>query len=157
LCCPSAATLFGQHLPQQGVAIQFQILPSVSRDWLHDPPLSHFGRLACGATPALSLCCFSCICSLKVQHWEFSILPHPHSLGQVQCSTPTSTVGVRLQFPVYDFEFCWAGGGSVCPGTEMDYVPGEWGVMCYGWCSPVHSADSSKQLWNELAGRNGMV
>jgi hypothetical protein len=42
---------------------------------------SSSGRLVCHPTPTLSLCCFS-----------------PCSPGQVQCSTPTSTVGIRSQF-----------------------------------------------------------
>jgi hypothetical protein len=53
LCCPSAATLFGQLLPQQGGAIQFRMLPSVPQDQLWDPSLALL--------------------------WEVSLLPHPCS------------------------------------------------------------------------------
>jgi hypothetical protein len=52
-------------------------------------------------------------------------LLHLHSLEQVQYSTPTSAVGVRLQFAVYVFQFCWL-GGLVCPGAALDYFPGVW-------------------------------
>jgi hypothetical protein len=49
--------------------------------WLSWPLLSvsgSSGRLACSHNPFVA---FSCVCSLSVQHWEFSSLPHPHSLG----------------------------------------------------------------------------
>jgi hypothetical protein len=54
------------------------------------------GRLVCHPTPALILCCLTSICSLRVQHWEFSSLSHHCSPVQVQCSTPTSAVGVKI-------------------------------------------------------------
>jgi hypothetical protein len=124
---------------------------------IHHLPL--FVRLACCLNPALSLCAspdlcwvlavplggwlvtpvllsdfaaFTCICSLRVLYWEFSSLPHPHSPGQVLSSTPTSAIGVRLQFTVYAFQACW-GGGSVCPGVAMDYVTGIWVRSCAWW------------------------
>jgi hypothetical protein len=80
------------------------------------------GRLACCPTLALSLCCFSCFYSLRVQHWEFGSLPHSHSPGQVQYFTPPFTVGVRLLFSVYAFQFCSL-GDWLCPGAALDYVP----------------------------------
>jgi hypothetical protein len=134
---PSAAVLFGQLLTQQGGEIQFWILPCFSWDGLGDPahaslqevcllphPLSqplclpglllaasNFSEwLACHPTPTLSLCCH--ICLLRVWSWEFGSLPHSCSEGQVQCSTPTSAVGVRLQFTVYVFQFCCGGAHS---------------------------------------------
>jgi hypothetical protein len=103
-----------------------------------------FGRLVCCSTPSLSLYAFPDICwvlmaplggwlvgpapfsafaalwhitessVLTAQQWEIGSLPLPHSPGWVQCSTPTSGVGVRLQFAVYGCQFCWfifVGGG----------------------------------------------
>jgi hypothetical protein len=51
-------------------------------------------------------------------------LPHPHSLGQVQHSTPTTAVSVRLQFAVYAFQFCWVQSAqelhkTIFPGREI--------------------------------------
>jgi hypothetical protein len=54
-CCPSAAALFGQLLPQQCEAIPFWMLPSVPEISSRIYHLSFFGRLACHSTPALSL------------------------------------------------------------------------------------------------------
>jgi hypothetical protein len=122
LCCPTAATVLCQLLPQQGWGTQFWMLPSVPWGQLWDPHLPWFGRLACCPSSALSLHCFTCIHSLRIWHWEFGFLTHFHSLGQVQHSTPTSAVGVRSQFTVYVFQFCC--GGSVCPGVVLDYFPG---------------------------------
>jgi hypothetical protein len=46
---------------------------------------------------------------LLAESWvmRVQLLAHPHSLGQVQHSTPTSTVSVRFQFTVYVFQFFW--------------------------------------------------
>jgi hypothetical protein len=147
LHCLTATTLFGRALPQLGGAIQFWVLSSVSRDQLQDPPPTRYGKLACHPTPhsqslclswpplstrllwgigchpisVLSLCCFSWIHSLRVQHWAFGFLTHPCSLWQVQCSVPTSAASVRLQFTAYAFQFYW-GGDSICPGAALDYV-----------------------------------
>jgi hypothetical protein len=41
------------------------------------------GKLACPSTSALSLCCFTSVCSLRVRS-----LLQLRSLGQVQCFTP---------------------------------------------------------------------
>jgi hypothetical protein len=150
--------------PSKVVQFSFEYCPlshKVSSEIHH---LLIFGRLACRPTPTLSLCtfpdlcwgledslrswlvtptlvlslyCFTCIHSLRAQHWEFSSLPHPHS--------PTSAVSVRLYFAVYTFQFCW--GGLVCPGAALDYVPRGW-IGELVWWSPVHFADSCKQLWN---------
>jgi hypothetical protein len=51
---------------------------------------------------------------LAVHHWAISFLPHPSVQNwefwtQAQCSTPTSDVGVRLQFAIYTFQFCRGG------------------------------------------------
>jgi hypothetical protein len=64
--------------------------------------LPHFGRLACCSTPLSAF-----VALPTFLYWEFSSLPHPHSLGQVQHSTPTSSVSARLQFTVYAFQLCW--------------------------------------------------
>jgi hypothetical protein len=126
-------------------------------------PLSHFGsttcplwQVACLPTPALRLCAcpdlwwvlvapvegwlvtpllLSAFAALPAfVHWEFSSLPHPCSPGQVQCSTSTSAVSVRLRFDVCIFQFCW--GDSVSPGAVLDYVPwvceSRWGS--HVWC-----------------------
>jgi hypothetical protein len=52
-------------------------------------------------------------------------LPQPCSLVQVQHSTPTSAVGVRLQFYIYASQFC-CGRGSIFLWAALDYVPGRW-------------------------------
>jgi hypothetical protein len=62
-----------------------------------------FERLACHLVPTLSLGCFTQISSLTVWYWEFDSSPHPRFLEQVQCSTLTSAVGIRLQLTVYIF------------------------------------------------------
>jgi hypothetical protein len=54
--------------------------------------------------------------SLRVQHCEFSSLPHPSSPGQVQHSTPISDVSVILLFAVYDFQFAEGGRFSLPRG-----------------------------------------
>jgi hypothetical protein len=83
---------------------------------IHNLPC--FGRLACPPTPDLRRSASPDLCSGLVQllweiglspqvcsqplllspflYWEFGPWPCLHSLGQVQCSTPTSTVTVRL-------------------------------------------------------------
>jgi hypothetical protein len=58
----------------------------------------------------LSLHSCSHLCSLRVL-----LLPPPHSPGQVQPYTPTSTVSVKLQFAVYAFQFCLVWGGFSLP------------------------------------------
>jgi hypothetical protein len=109
----------------------------VPRDWLWDslPALLwEFGLLP---HPLLRFCCFTHISSLRVWYWEFGFLSLPCSLGQVQHSTSISTVGVRLQFTVHVFQFCWGRGGSVCLGAALDYFPEEW-----------------VGEWSRMAGRN---
>jgi hypothetical protein len=65
-----------------------------------------FGRLACCSTPGLSLCSFSLLCSLRV----WLLAPPPFSRGRFSIPThPHLSVGVRLQFNVYAFQFCWGG------------------------------------------------
>jgi hypothetical protein len=59
----------------------------------------------------------------------------PHPLGQVQHSTPTSAVGVRLQFTVYVFQF-WGGVFQSAQGAVLDYFPGG----CVGKLCVVHDA-----------------
>jgi hypothetical protein len=68
---------------------------------------SSSGSLACHLASTINLCCFTSICFLRVRCWEFGSLCHPHSLGHIQCSTPTPAVSARLQFGVYVFQFCW--------------------------------------------------
>jgi hypothetical protein len=91
--------------------------------------LTHFGRLACCSTSSLNLFTSPDLCSVLVAplgvvllpyshcqplllfiHWEFSSLPHPCVLGQVQHPNSVSAVGVRLQFAVYAFQFRWEVG-----------------------------------------------
>jgi hypothetical protein len=85
------------------------------------------GKLACHSASALSLCFFMHK-SLSFQHSEFGSLSHSWSLGQVQHSTPTSTVSVRFQFAVYVFSFVvGAGGGVSLPGAALSYFPEELG------------------------------
>jgi hypothetical protein len=78
-------------------------------------------RLACCSAPSLSLCCCSHI-SLRVWGWKFGFLPHPCSLGQIQHSTPTSTVGVKITVCCLCFSFLFVGGS----GAVLDYFLREW-------------------------------
>jgi hypothetical protein len=80
-------------------------------------------------------------------YWEFSakslvLAPLPFSkVGSA--FHPPSTVGVRLQFAVYVFWFCW---DSICLGAALAYFP-------WGWVGVV----SHKQLCSWPAGRNGVT
>jgi hypothetical protein len=74
--------------------------------------------------PALSLCCFSCIHSLRV----WLLAPPPFSrAGSV--FHPNSTVSVRLQFAVYAFQlYCWWGAFSLprsCTGLCSRVLGGQ--------------------------------
>jgi hypothetical protein len=165
-CCPLVAALFDQLLlparwnnlvyaalfPMRSVLVSITY-PSLG-DWPVTPPmLSTFvplltsarckftssRRLTCCPAPTLSLCCLTHIRSLRV----WLLAPPPFSRA-VQCSTPTSSVSVRLQLAVYVFQLCW-GGFSLprgCAGLCS------WGIgrrVVHGaQCSPVCSADSLK-------------
>jgi hypothetical protein len=62
-------------------------------------------------------------------------LSHPHSPGQVQHSTPTSSVSVRLPFSV------WLGGGFCLPRGSAGIF--SWGVgrgVALGTCSLIQAA-----------------
>jgi hypothetical protein len=88
-----------------------------------------------------------CSCSqtsLLYMHITESLAPCPTLVlpgrGQVQSSTPTSAVGVRLQFPDYVFPLLlWGGGGRlVCPGAVLDYFPRGWtgfSPYCFRLCT----------------------
>jgi hypothetical protein len=82
-------------------------------------------------------------------------VPYSHSLGQVQCSSPNSTVSVRLQFAVYVFQFCW--GSSVYSGAVLNYVPGGWvrelHVVCVAhlFVLQFHTSSFGASLWVEMA------
>jgi hypothetical protein len=67
---------------QWGGTVQFWMLLSGSGDQLFNPLLALLWDVAC-----------CCVCSLRVQCWEFSFLSHPLSVGQVQHST------VPLHYP----------------------------------------------------------
>jgi hypothetical protein len=81
---------------------------------------SSSGKLACYSDPTLILCCFTHV----LVHWEFCteswLLAPLLFSGQVQHSTSTSTVSVKLQFTVYVFQFCW--GLGVQPAQEMHWI-----------------------------------
>jgi hypothetical protein len=86
------------------------------------------GTLSCCPTPAVSLCCFTHIHLQRVWHWEFGYFSHPCSPGQVHFSTwiPLSVLDYCSSFMFFSF----LGGGSVCPGYALDYVPRcGWGVV----------------------------
>jgi hypothetical protein len=177
LCCPSAASLFGQLLQQQGGAIQFWMLPSALSSGIHHLPC--FGWLACHPTPALSLCTSPDLCWVLVAllggwivsllllsafaalpalvHWEFGFLPHLHSLGQVQHFTPNSLLVLGYSLLFMFFSFAWGRFSLTrgCVGLFSQGVGRE--VTCGAWCSPVCSAVSCKQLWSQLVGRNGSL
>jgi hypothetical protein len=99
--------------------------------------LSCFGRLTCSPTPALSLwlaccsvpalslCCYTCVCSLRVQHWKFSSLLHPCSPGRF--SIPIPLLLWVLDYSSLFILFSFVGGVSVCPGAVRG-SPGGWVV-----------------------------
>jgi hypothetical protein len=77
--------------------------------------------------------------------------------GQIQHSTPTSAVSVRLQFAVYVFQFCWE-EDSVCPGTLLNNVPKWWiGESCV-WCDAhlfilqIHTSSfGQREKWHHFS------
>jgi hypothetical protein len=108
--------------PQQSGAIQFWVLTSVPQDKLWELPPACFGKLDCRPTLTLTFVAFPHSFS-ESSALRVLFLAPLHSLGQVQRSTPTSALGVRLQSTVYAFQFCW-GWGSVYPWAVRGYVPG---------------------------------
>jgi hypothetical protein len=183
LHCPSAATLFCQQLPQQGGAIQFWILPSVTWDQLWDPPpaqlwefglsppflLSAFvplltsvgcsssGEVGLSPTTALSLCCFSLVYSLRAQHWELGTGPTPVFWGRFSVPPPPPLSVIHYSSLLMLSSFVEV-GFSLPRGYSgsCSWEVGR-GVACVMWCSPVCPADSGKQLLHQLLGRNGAV
>jgi hypothetical protein len=116
---------------------------------------SSSGRLACYPTLALSLCCFTCVHSLRVQYWECGSLPHSHPLGQVQCSPPPLLFVLDYNSLFMLFNFV---GGNVRSAQGLCWIMFPGGRReGSAWYSPVPSADSHKQLWNWLVGRNVVV
>jgi hypothetical protein len=83
LCMFNYSSLFGFQFCR---AIWFWMLLSDPGDQsvIHYLPC-FWGVAYC--SPELSLHCLSCVYLLRVKHWEFSSLPLPLSLGQVQCAT----------------------------------------------------------------------
>jgi hypothetical protein len=94
---------------------------------------------------------------LSIQHWEFGSLPHPILWDRfsVPPPLPLSVLDCSLLFIFFSF----AGAGiSIFPGAALDYfLWGEVGkrAMHGAWWFPVPSAVSHRQLWSQLAGRNG--
>jgi hypothetical protein len=122
--------LFGQLLPQWGVAVWFWMLLFGSGDQLCNPLPALLWDVAC-----------LCVYSLRVWCWDFSPLPCPLFPGQVQCSTHAlcclclvtvhcffcSFIGEGYQFAK---GLCW----FMFLGVDM------W-VLCGAWHSPVCSAN----------------
>jgi hypothetical protein len=88
--------------------------------WLVAPSLLSAFAVLC-VTESLVLRVLLLAPPLRVQYLEFGSLPHANYLGQAQQCTPTSNVGVRLQFTVYVFQFSFRRGSSVCLGAVLDY------------------------------------
>jgi hypothetical protein len=126
----------------QGGTIWFWVQPSAVAPW------SLFGSLACCPTPALSLCYFSCLCSLRI--WLLAPSLFSGANSAFYC---TSVGGVRLQFTVYVFlGFFWEGEFSLPRGcAEFCSHSIDSGVVSGVCCSPVGSADLPRQFWNWLA------
>jgi hypothetical protein len=105
-------------------------------------------------THAFRLSCFSHICSLRV----WLLVPHLFSRAGSAFHS-THAVGVRLQFSVYGSQFYWGRGAFNMPGSCAGLC--SWGVsreVPCGICgSPVRSTGLHRQLWNWLAGRNGVL
>jgi hypothetical protein len=76
-------------------------------NWFVGPPLLWAFASLWSVTESSVLRAWFLAPSLTVEQWEIISLPHLHSLGQVQHSTPMSNVGVRLQFTLYSFQLWW--------------------------------------------------
>jgi hypothetical protein len=160
LCYPTAATLFGWLLPQQGWVIQFWVLPSVSWDQLWDPPPAPLWEVSLSPYP-----CFQ------------SLLLFPHSFTEslalrVQLLAPPPLSQADSVFHPHLFDQCYiticylcfavllgAGRGISLPRSSAGLCSQGTGKgVGHGmWCSLVYSADSCKQLWSQLEGKNGML
>jgi hypothetical protein len=172
VCCPSAATLIGQLLPQQGGPIQFWMLPlprkivpefstcSALGGWPVAPPqlsaFVHLQPLLGASLPPLGgwfvtpLLLLASVAQLAFPHWEFG------TESSVPCSTPILQGRFRVPLPpllsVSDYNlllmlFNFVGGGTQSPQRLpwiMFPVCG-YGVAHGAWCLPVHSANSHKQ------------
>jgi hypothetical protein len=130
LCCPTALNLVISS-PSKVEQFSFEYCPLSHETSSKIYLLPHFGRLACCPSPALSLCASLNLCSvlaaplggwlvapsltLSLCCFSFteSLALRCQLLGQLpfsvagSVSTPTSTVGVGLQFTVYAFQLCW--------------------------------------------------
>jgi hypothetical protein len=86
-----------------------------TRSGIHHLP--HFGSLACCSTPAVHLCCFFCVSSLRVQLLAPLLFSgavsrvQPHLCCQCQISVHCLCFSILL------------GRGSVCPEAVLGYVP----------------------------------
>jgi hypothetical protein len=106
------------------------------------------GKLACHPTLALSLCCFTCVSSLRV--W---LLVPPRFSG---ASVPSSALLLVLDYSLLFMFFSFAGGGvqSVQGLCWIFFPGGSREILHCAGCSLVHSAVSRRQLWSWLMGRN---
>jgi hypothetical protein len=168
LHCPTAATLFGQLLSQQGWAIQIWVLPQSQETsleihtipfWEVDLSPHPYSQPLCLPSPLLGASWaplggwFVTPPQLSVfvtfpafVHWEFGSLPQPHSLV-LDCNS---------LFMLFSF----VGGGEFnlprcCAGLCSQEIGRR--VSCGSCCSPVCSAGLCKQFWNWPVGRNGML
>jgi hypothetical protein len=78
---------------------KYSLQSSETNSVIHDSPT--LGVLLVAPTPALSLCYFCHLHSLRVQLFAPSLFSRTDSVFH-----PTPTVSVRLQFAVYAFQFC---------------------------------------------------
>jgi hypothetical protein len=80
-------------------------------------------RLVCCPSPALSLCCLTCICSLTVQSRSESSAPCATSVLLGRFSVPPSPLLLVLNYSLLFIFFCFVGGQISLPRS------------CTGLCS----------------------
>jgi hypothetical protein len=173
-------------LPQQVGTIQFEYCPLFMRPalgsttcpalghWLVAPPL--LSAFVCLSQPLLGASwvpfggwlvaspLFSAFIAYPLFiHWEFGTenstpCPTPLLWGRFRLPPPPLllVLGYSWLFMLFNFV---GGGDSICPGALLDYVSQGLGrsVTRGAWCSLIHSADSCKQFWSQLVGRNGIA
>jgi hypothetical protein len=147
---PSTAAVFGQLLPQQSGAVWFWMLPSDHGDQLSSGIhyLPCFGRCLITSPPLSAFAPFP-----MLVHWEFgteTLAPCPiHILqGKFSIPPPLPTVSIRLQFPVYVFQFYWRfhSAQGLCCLCSQRMRRGSMECMMFT-CSSCQF--TSRQVWSQ--------
>jgi hypothetical protein len=173
--CPRRSILGSTTYPSLGgwpVATPLLLALCLSRPLLCASGSS--GRLACCPAPAFSLCASPDLCSVLTAplgcwlvippplsafvalpafiHWEFGSLPTPVLQGRFSIPPPPPLLLLDYSLLVILFSFV----GRVQSAYGLHWIMFLWVGRGFSvWWSRVCSADSHKQLWNCLMGRNG--